>query len=248
MHFEKIYLTSIDSTNNYAKQHLAELKTPTIIYTDYQTKGRGQQHNVWYSQPSKNLLCSIVLPMYFPLSLNTYISRWTALLLVELLKQHAVEEHCIKIKWPNDLLILLNKQYKKIAGILIENNIEKKYILKTIIGIGLNVNQTDFDRFNKTATSLSLVTSHHYSIASLITSLEKIISNYFHLLELQQLNTIHHHYLKFLYGWQSDFLYKEKETIFKGKIIALSDDGKITVQTSNNQIHQYENKQIQFIF
>lgn len=246
MKFEKIHLTEIDSTNNYAKQNLDKLNLPSIIYANYQTNGRGQQNNIWYSEPAKNLLCSVILPLYLPIQYNNYISKWTAIVLVEILKNY-VEEQLLKIKWPNDLLIHSNNEYKKIAGILIENNIENKYITKTIIGIGLNVNQTDFGIFNKIATSIALTTSLTYSLSQLINTLETIISNYFPLLNLQQFEIINQHYIRYLYGWQNEFLYKEKNTILKGKIIALSDDGKIIVKTSNNQIHQYENKQIQFI-
>ncbi|GIV27803.1 MAG: biotin--[acetyl-CoA-carboxylase] ligase [Bacteroidia bacterium] len=246
MKFEKKHLTQIDSTNNYAKQNLEKVNIPTIIYADFQTNGRGQQNNVWYSEPSKNLLCSIVLPLYLPIQYNNYISRWTAIVLVEFLKNY-IDEPLIKIKWPNDLIIYTNKEYKKIAGILIENNIEHKLITKTIIGIGLNVNQTEFGIFNKIATSIALITAQTYPISLLINSLENIISNLFPLLTLQQFENINRYYINHLYGWQHEFFYKEKDTLLKGKIIGLSDDGKITIKTTNHQIHNYENKQIQFI-
>ncbi len=144
MNWNIIHLTETISTNDYIKEHTNTLKPPLLIHADYQTKGRGQQNTTWYSEPNQNLLCSILLDTYLPIQENNYISRWISIIIVQLLKKLSIPDSVIKIKWPNDIIINTSKNgYKKVAGILIENNIEKNFITKTIIGIGLNVNQVD---------------------------------------------------------------------------------------------------------
>lgn len=246
MNWNIIHLPETDSTNEYAKTHLNNIPLPAFIYADYQTKGKGQQNNTWYSEPNKNLLCSIALPIHISAEKNNYISQWISVILVELLIKAKIPPHLIKIKWPNDIIIQTNDGYKKIAGILIENIIEKTHLTHSIIGVGLNINQTGFLQLHKTATSIQLITHQNYEIDNLINTFVQIINEFLPLITLQQFQIIHQLYLQHLYGWQTEFLFKDKNQILKGKITHLSDDGKITVSVDNNA-RTYSNKQIQFI-
>jgi BirA family biotin operon repressor/biotin-[acetyl-CoA-carboxylase] ligase len=127
-HFHILHFPEIESTNNYAQSHLKELSLPTFIYADYQSNGRGQQNNVWHSEPQKNLLSTIVLPVYLPIQKQYYLSQWISLIIIEVLVQLGISQDLIKIKWPNDILVKTNDGYKKISGILIENNIDNQII------------------------------------------------------------------------------------------------------------------------
>lgn len=247
MNWNIIHLIEIESTNEYAKNILTETLLPSFIYADYQTKGKGQRNNFWYSEANKNLLCTIVLPIPISVNENNYISRWISIILVDLLQKLEVPVDCIKIKWPNDIIVFTNNAYKKIAGILIENSIERNYIAKTIIGVGLNINQTDFLQLNKTATSVKLVTQQNYTVSDVVDLLLQTINRYYSLLEFHQFLSISQQYLKYLYGWHSEFLFQYQNQILKGKIIQLNDDGKILIKT-HNQILYVQNKEIEFLF
>lgn len=158
--YDIIWLNSVDSTNDEAKRRIPELDNLAVLSAVSQTKGRGQHSNTWLSEPGKNLLMSIVLK-YAPhgestsdsLAVQAYdqqvISQITSLALVDLLAAHEIEA---KIKWPNDIYV----GNKKICGILIENTVLGKWMTSSIIGIGLNVNQRNFDAKLPNPTSMVL--------------------------------------------------------------------------------------------
>ncbi|MEW6772820.1 MAG: biotin--[acetyl-CoA-carboxylase] ligase [Bacteroidota bacterium] len=247
MQWQIIHLTETESTNTYARENILQLQLPCFIYADYQTKGRGQGNTSWYSDSQKNLLCSIVLPIYLPINKNNYISRWISIVLSELLISLQIPPQQIKIKWPNDILVHSTNGFKKIAGILIENIIEKNNVTKSILGIGLNINQTDFQQLNKTATSLALITNQNYHIHNITEKLMYHINKYYPLIELQQFSAINQKYLEYLYGWQSDFIFKYQQEILKGQIIDLNDDGTIHLKC-NDKTYRFANKDIEFLY
>ncbi len=111
----------------------------SVVCAEHQTRGRGQASNCWESERAKNLLFSILLkPENVLASEQFLISQMVALSLKDVLELFLQRKVCIK--WPNDIYI----DDKKIAGILIENTLLGSRINNSIVGIGLNVNQTVF--------------------------------------------------------------------------------------------------------
>lgn len=241
-----IHLLQTESTNTYCKENLRALNLPCLVYTDFQTKGRGQQNNIWYSEPSKNLLCSLIIPLHIPTENYFYISEWASVLLYQTITLLSIPEKTIKIKWPNDIIIHTSDGYKKIAGILIENILDNNTITHSIIGIGLNINQTEFGQLSKTATSATLITQKHYIVKNIAELLLKNAEKLYSLLQLRNYASIEKSYIKHLYGWQQTFLFKHNQDILQGKIIEIKQDGKILVE-ANNQYHLFNNKEIQFL-
>src|SRR5690606_11483476 len=149
-----IKLDAIDSTNSYLRRLSMEetLEDYTVVMTKYQTQGKGQMGTIWHSEKSKNLMFSVFkdtsnLHIEYPF----FISMATSLALLKTLRKFSTPK--LSIKWPNDIL----SEDKKICGILIENVIKQNTLSNTIIGIGLNVNQTEFKNLLK-ASSLKLTT------------------------------------------------------------------------------------------
>ncbi|MFT7614301.1 MAG: BirA family biotin operon repressor/biotin-[acetyl-CoA-carboxylase] ligase, partial [Parvicellaceae bacterium] len=150
---KKIVLPSVDSTNNFAANLIKETNVVdgTVILSEKQTNGRGQSGNSWQSAYGDNITCSYILrPKFLDIEEQFYISIITSLAIISTLKSYGIEP---KIKWPNDILV----GSRKIAGILIENSISGKTLNHSIIGVGLNVNQTSFD-LGISATSIANVT------------------------------------------------------------------------------------------
>ena len=159
--YDIIWLNTIDSTNDEAKRHISELDNLSVLSALSQTKGRGQRANSWLSESGKNLLFSIILKYADKnesgtsdqIAIQAYdqqvISQITALSIVDLLAAHDIQA---KIKWPNDIYVGDNK----ISGILIENTVCGKWMTSSTIGIGLNVNQKDFDASLPNPTSMVL--------------------------------------------------------------------------------------------
>ena len=158
-----IWFDEVDSTNNEAARHISELDNLSVLSARRQFSGRGQRDHVWISEDGKNLTFSVVLkyntpgapenPSYlrpFIAKNQAIISDTTVSSVLELLHRHNIEG---SIKLPNDILI----GDKKICGILIEHVVKGMYLTYSIVGIGLNVNQRDFDITLPDATSIALL-------------------------------------------------------------------------------------------
>lgn len=136
----------------------AECKNPCYAHGDAvvaveQTAGRGQRGNVWSSKASENLTFSLVWEADFVAAKEQFrISEAVALALVDTLAGYGIEA---QIKWPNDIYV----GHKKICGILIEHDLgPQARLARTIVGIGLNVNQTQFEDWIPNPTSIALLT------------------------------------------------------------------------------------------
>ena len=145
-----IWLERVDSTNDEARRHISEIDNLSVVSALEQTKGRGQRGNRWSSQPGENLTFSLVVKDFrIKANEQSAISQTTALSLTDLLSRHEIKA---RIKWPNDIYA----GDEKICGILIENSLKGSEIDWSIIGIGLNVNQTIFPSDLPNPTSMSL--------------------------------------------------------------------------------------------
>ena len=159
--YDIIWIDNVDSTNDEARRRLSDLDNLSVLSALSQTKGRGQGTNTWISEPEKNLLFSIVLKYASPttgqstspLSVQAHdqivISQIAALSVVDLLAAHDIEAG---IKLPNDIFVA----GKKICGILIEHTVQGMWLRSSVIGIGLNVNQRNFDVNLPNPTSMVL--------------------------------------------------------------------------------------------
>ena len=156
-----IWLDTVDSTNDEARRRISDLDNLSVMSAFAQTSGRGQRGNIWSSKAGENLTFSIVVK-YADSSLKSHntlpqvraidqftISEITALTVVDLLSSHGINA---KIKWPNDIYV----GNRKICGILIEHSLKDAFLSTSIIGIGLNVNQTCFDPTLPNPTSMAL--------------------------------------------------------------------------------------------
>ena len=121
----------IDSTNDEAKR-IEGIKDFHIFIAEKQTKGRGSHGKKWSSPDTGNI--------YMTISTNQNTSQISPISLISaLICKKAIDKlirkSSIMLKWPNDILF----NDKKIGGILVETEINKENI-KTIIGIGINLN------------------------------------------------------------------------------------------------------------
>jgi len=151
---------SLASTSSFLSDLLKHqnMEEGSVVIADYQDAGRGQGEHSWESARGKNLLMSFLLfPAFLSASNQFQLSRVASLALCDALKTLGVET---VIKWPNDILTARGK----IAGILIEHSITAGTISRTIVGIGLNLNQTFFPSFPIPASSLRLETGKDVNV------------------------------------------------------------------------------------
>ena len=145
-----IWLDKAESSNDEARKAIDALDNLSVVAVRCQTAGRGQGTNSWVSAPGENLTFSVVLKdLDISASEVVAISQITALSVVDFLSKHGIEA---KIKLPNDIYV----RSKKICGILIENSLCGNKIKWSIVGIGINVNQTIFPSSLPNPTSMLL--------------------------------------------------------------------------------------------
>lgn len=133
-----------DSTNAQARRLLAEdVSASPLVVADAQTAGRGRRGRSWRSEPGENLLFSLVLrPNVVPQYAPRCVLAWAAAM------AQALD---VYVKWPNDLV---TQTGAKLGGILAELDAEGDRVRTVILGVGINVNQRDFDDLPD-ATSLA---------------------------------------------------------------------------------------------
>jgi BirA family transcriptional regulator, biotin operon repressor / biotin---[acetyl-CoA-carboxylase] ligase len=235
---------SVSSTNDFAKELLLKtipIADITVIDAKEQTKGRGQRGNSWESETGKNAILSfIVKPTFLKPNQQFYLSMAVSLAIVE-----CVNEFCdsVFIKWPNDIYI----SNKKLCGILIENSLLDNSIQTAIIGIGLNVNQTNFSDWIPNPTSLKLETGNEFDIDTIKGKLIEHFEKYFDLLQNRDFEYIHINYLKHLYLKDKKSFYKDEIGIFEGKIISVNVQGYIKIEKKNAEIKQYSFKEVEYL-
>lgn len=234
-----IRLNDVYSTNNYAAELLNQTNLPngTIIVSERQTKGRGQRGSSWESEPGKNITCSIVLYPNISIDQSFEIIMMAALSVYDLLNERDFDP--IKMKWPNDVFV----RNKKVAGILIENSISKGKIQHSIIGIGLNVNQTSF-RNDKAASMLQL-SGKEWDLNQLLDQLLNHLNGYY--LKVQQKQSLMSLYEEKTLGWQKNRTYiTDSGREFVGKIVGYSADGGVKI-LSEEETKNYQFKEVQFV-
>ena len=208
-----MWLGSTDSTNEEAKRIISDIDNLSVLSALEQTAGRGQRGNSWHSAAGENLLFSIVLkyrkegmrPNCLPpirACDQFVISETAALAVTDFLSGYGISA---KIKWPNDIYI----GDKKICGILVEHSIRGEWLSNSIIGIGLNINQRNFDVNLPNPTSMALCTSGSYDIRKCLDEFMTIFTAY-----LERYLNITGGYLKLRKMYLSQLWRKDIEAVF----------------------------------
>tara|TARA_Y100000385_G_scaffold101238_1_gene104665 strand:- start:3679 stop:4398 length:720 start_codon:yes stop_codon:yes gene_type:complete len=236
-----IKLNAIDSTNQYLHDLIGKISLEdfAVVTARYQTKGRGQRATTWQSEKDKNLIISVLKKeidlnpqRQFLLNIVVSLAFFKTLETLQIPK--------LSIKWPNDIL----SHDKKIAGILIELILKKNTIDKAIIGIGLNVNQTNFKDL-PSASSLQNITGIHYDLDELLHKLLENFKYYFSIKNTAELWTTYENLL-FKKDKPSTFVGLSGD-LFSGIIKGVSQRGKLMVKTENS-IEEFDLKSIKLLY
>lgn len=239
-----IKLDAIDSTNEFLKGLSSNqlLENFTVVTAENQTKGKGQMGAIWNSEPSKNLIMS-VLVTDFVTDINQIfdINIVVSVSIIQVLQDLNIPE--LSIKWPNDIM----SYNKKIGGILIENSIKSDGSINSIVGLGLNVNQMNFENLPK-ASSLALICNATFDkeeiLLKIIENLEKNIQDWnqnSHLLWKEYTNKL------FKKGIPMPFS-DENQHNFMGIIQGVSSIGKLKILLEDDSVSEFEIKEIQMLY
>jgi len=239
-----IKLDAIDSTNDYLKSLLTNkyVDDYTVITAKFQKNGKGQMGAVWESEVSKNLMCSVYLSnSIIKLTDQFIINILVCLAIKKSLNKFNVPQ--LSVKWPNDIM----SGSTKICGVLIENIIKNNSIKDIIIGIGLNVNQTEFTNLPN-AISLKMINGKNYNIDEIISEIINDIKFYYKLLENGKQLELYKQYKNSLYriNKPSMFLLPNKKLV-SGYILGINEYGLLIIQMEDDVEKTFGIKEISLI-
>ncbi len=238
-----IPVRQVESTNNYAISQVIvnEIEEGTVFLAYEQTAGRGQLNNKWESEAGKNLTFSILLkPAFLKISKQFLLSKVICLGLVAVLERYVTG---VKIKWPNDIYV----GNLKLCGILIENAVMGNVVDRSVVGIGLNVNQTVFRSPAPNPVSLKMITGQEYDLDTLIKELLKEIDGYYRKLREGQDDWIDQVFLKNLYRINEWHSYRDKDHGYTGMIIGVNSIGQLRIQEQKGPVHEYHFKEVEYL-
>lgn len=237
---------TLASSNDYlaelCKQGKAE-EFYTVIAED-QTDGKGQRGNSWESEPGKNLTFSIVLyPTAIEANKQFHLSMLASIAIIDTLTDYT---DGFSIKWPNDIYW----HDKKICGILIENVLEGQYLSQSIIGIGLNINQTEFLSSAPNPVSLYQIIGKEIDKDEVFSKIIHALLGGYKALEdnfIEASACISHLYKKFLYRKDDFHIYQDKDGTFEARIHNVGNDGYLYLEDTGNNIRKYAFKEVTYI-
>ena len=237
MEWKIIHIEETDSTNRWlreSQQPIAKSQQPIVVVADYQTAGRGCGTNTWESERGKNLLFSILIhPVEVPVTKQFHISMAISLAILDSLEQYIGD---VSIKWPNDIYW----RNGKLGGILIENRLQGGRIKDCIIGIGLNVNQKQFQSNAPNPVSL-------FQIYGEETDREQLLGAILSRFELYLQQDVRSRYLSCLYRRKGYHPYRDKNGAFMAEIGDVEDDGHLLLRDDNGCDRRYAFKEVQFV-
>jgi len=221
-----IELLTVESTNNYAMglARAGMAQHGAVIFTHEQTRGKGQRSKEWISEGGRNIAMSVVIePAGLPYPAPFLLSMMTALSVCEFLNAGMGEE--FKIKWPNDIYW----RDRKAAGILIENMWQGGDWNFAVVGIGINVNQTDFGELASKAASLREISGKEFSPILLAKELCGALEKTYASLNMSS-STIISAYKHHLYKRNEVVRLKKGSRVFEATIKDVSTNGELIVQ------------------
>lgn len=240
-----IKLDAIDSTNDYLKVLSAEktMENFTVVTAENQTKGKGQRGAKWVSEPGKNLVMSVLYKTEANNSKGLYdLNIAVALSVLTALESYQLA--ALSVKWPNDIMA----GAKKIGGILIENSFKPGGEVISVIGIGLNVNQTDFSDLPK-ASSLAAITGTEFDKAELLLGIVNQLRQNTGILAEGQEAVLWTQYRAKLFRKGVPMAFREPNGAdFMGIIQDVTRDGKLEVMLEDDSLRHYAIKEIELLY
>ena len=221
-----LVLAQVDSTNIYAIDKVqANLAAHgAAFFAHHQAKGKGQMGKQWKDDSGSNILLTVVINTQFLLISQQFaISIMTALACYDFFSQYAGEE--TKIKWPNDLYW----RDRKAGGILIENQLKGSIWQYSVLGMGININQTVFDSQINNPVSLKQITGKSFDPVALAKELCQSLEKRFQELENGGMQAQLEAYNQILYKRGERVSLKKDNILFQPIIKEVRANGRLVV-------------------
>ena len=231
----------VSSTNDVLRSLIDKEKTThgAVVSAQYQTSGRGQSGNSWESEAGKNLLLSMqIVPYNLTAAEQVYLNLFAGLTVFDFVDSFFPGK--TKIKWPNDIYV----DGKKIAGILIENSIHGNAIKSSVVGMGVNLNQTVF--LNPKSTSFHILAGKMFNMEDMLDKIITLANKRYDELLQRLKNKLMEDYLNVLFLKGEKALFKSGEIVVEGEITGIDETGRLKLKVGD-EIKSFSFKEISYI-
>ena len=222
-----VYLDSVDSTNEYAKKLARDGGVHgLLVAADYQSGGKGRRGRSWMTPPGTAIAMSLILRPDLAPDRASMLTLVTGLAVAEAIRK--VTGLPAMLKWPNDVVV----DGKKVTGILTELSMKEGEIDYVVIGIGINVNLTEFpEELKDTATSLLLETGKPADRTAVICEAMKAFETFYErFMECGNLRGIRQDYEKILANKDQGVRVLEPGNEYTGVARGIDDLGQLLVE------------------
>ena len=213
-----------------------------IVWAERQTAGRGQRGHKWSSAEGENLTFSLVLePRFLPVGEQFLLSEAVALALVDTFAQFGIGA---RIKWTNDIYA----GDKKLVGILIEHSYSGPTLARTVVGVGINVNQTEFDPALPNPVSMAALAGRTFDRSEVLETFRERIETRYGQLEHGETQILQHDYREQMYGLgvRRTFRYPDG-TLFEAAIEGVRPSGELLLRHPDGTLREYLFKEVEFV-
>lgn len=239
-------LDIVDSTNRYARDEADALwaaagdRDIVAVTAAHQTAGRGQRGNVWQSQSSSNLLLSILVRPGAALEVGNQflLSQAVAVAMHGAMKEFGID---VKLKWPNDIYV----GNRKLAGILVELDYSGRCVEQAIIGIGLNVNQTEFPSMDRVPVSMRMLLGNDVAVDNTLVSVLGSFEHYYRMLLGGESEAITREYRSLLLGFGEERRYIDAGGEFTAVIEGVEPTGALLLRRCDGTLSRYMFKEVE---
>ena len=238
------HLDVVDSTNRYLRDGADNLWTDgkdiVAVTAVRQTAGRGQRGNVWSSKEGENLLLSMLVRPGSSLEVaNQFLlSQAVAVSLHAAMKCYGIET---KLKWPNDIYV----GNRKLAGILVELDYSGAFVEQAIVGIGLNVNQTEFPPMDRVPVSMKMLLGKDIPVEDVLRDVLFHFSHYYQEMRCGCKETVFAAYRELLFGLGEERHFVDAQGPFMATIEGTEPDGHLLLRRSDGTLSRYAFKEVE---
>jgi BirA family transcriptional regulator, biotin operon repressor / biotin---[acetyl-CoA-carboxylase] ligase len=227
-------LPIVDSTNNYAMAKVREGQAfhGNVFFAHEQFAGKGQLGKKWEATPGQNIMMSIVIEPSLTTSKQFQLSVSIACACLDFLKQYTQDAF---IKWPNDLYW----QSRKVGGVLIENIVQGANWKSAIVGIGININQTDFPEHLPNPVSLQQITGVRFSEIGLAKELCSAIETRYNQLRDGDFKVLLSHYNDNLFKKGQSVRLKQGNHVFETRVVSVTPSGQLHTLDSQERYFDF---------
>ena len=242
--FSFTYFDEIGSTNAVLAEMPEDKRVGNVIHAYGQTSGKGMGSNVWESRPGENLTFSMGLDLSFLKAADQFLlSEAVPLGLLDVLDT-LLPKDALTVKWPNDLYF----ENRKLCGILINSTIHGLDMGVSVIGIGLNVNQMEFENWPTHPISMKMVLGTEVALEPLLRRLVESVDYRVQLLRTEEgIAKIKEDYLHRLYRYQTWADYEVNGLKVKRYITGIDPFGRLETLNESGAKYVYDIKEVRFL-